>query len=192
MVSYLLDKEVDIIRKVDLKMDEQKKYDVIKKLVDTNGNKDRAALTLGLSRRQVNRLIAAYKERGKAAFVHGNRGRKPAITTPDEVRKAVVDLYRTKYYEANFTHFTELLKKHEGITLSVSAVANYLEAERILSPRVTKSKKRRVKKELERQKEAAKTKKEADKIQANIVAVENAHTRHPRCAYFGELEQMDA
>lgn len=47
MVSYLLDKEVDIIRKVDLKMDEQKKYDVIKKLVDTNGNKDRAALTLG-------------------------------------------------------------------------------------------------------------------------------------------------
>ena len=192
MVSYLLNKEVDIIRKVDLKMDEQKKYDVIKKLVDTNGNKDRAALTLGLSRRQVNRLIAAYKERGKAAFVHGNRGRKPAITTPDEVRKAVVDLYRTKYYEANFTHFTELLKKHEGITLSVSAVANYLEAERILSPRVTKSKKKRVKKELERQKEAARTKKEADKIQANIVAVENAHTRCPRCAYFGELEQMDA
>ena len=192
MVSYLLDKEVDIIRKVDLKMDEQQKYEVIKKLVDTNGNKDRAALTLGISKRQVNRLIAAYKEKGKAAFIHGNRGRKPAITTPDELRNTVVNLYRTKYYEANFTHFTELLKKHEGITLSVSAVTNFLEAEHILSPRVTKSKKKRIKKELERQKEAAKTKKEADKIQANIVAVEDAHSRRPRCAYFGELEQMDA
>ena len=34
--------EVDIIRKVMLTMNEQKKYEVIKKLVDTNGNKDRA------------------------------------------------------------------------------------------------------------------------------------------------------
>ncbi len=100
MVGYLLKKEVDIIRKVDLKMDEHQKYEVIKKLVDANGNKDRAAMTLGLSRRQVDRLIAAYKEKGKAAFVHGNRGRKPAITKPDDIRRAVVDLYRTKYYDA--------------------------------------------------------------------------------------------
>ena len=192
MVGYPPDKEVDIIRKVDLRMDEQQKYEVIKKLVDTNGNKARAALTLGISRRQVDRLIAAYKENGKAAFVHGNRGRKPAITTSEEVRNTVVDLYRTKYYEANFTHFTELLAKHEGITLSVSAVTNFLEAEHILSPRVTKAKKKRVKRELEKKKEEAKTKKEADKIQANIVAVEDAHSRRPRCAYFGELEQMDA
>ena len=192
MVGYPPDKEVDIIRKVDLRMDEQQKYEVIKKLVDTNGNKARAALTLGISRRQVDRLIAAYKENGKAAFVHGNRGRKPAITTSEEVRNTVVDLYRTKYYEANFTHFTELLAKHEGITLSVSAVTNFLEAEHILSPLATKAKKKRVKRELEKKKEEAKTKKEADKIQANIVAVEDAHSRRPRCAYFGELEQMDA
>lgn len=192
MVGYLLDKEVDIIRKVELRMEEQQKYEVIKKLVDTNGNKDRAALKLGISRRQVNRLIAAYKEKGKAAFVHGNRGRKPAITTSDEVRNTVVDLYRTKYYEANFTHFTELLEKHEGIKLSVSAVTNFLEAEHILSPRVTKAKKKRIKRELEKQKKAVRTKKEVDKIQANIVAVEDAHSRRPRCAYFGEMEQMDA
>ena len=192
MVGYLLKKEVDIIRKVDLKMDEHQKYEVIKKLVDANGNKDRAAMTLGLSRRQVDRLIAAYKEKGKAAFVHVNRGRKPAITKPDDIRRAVVDLYRTKYYEANFTHFAELLERNEGITLSVSTLTNILEAEHIFSPRVTKSKKKRVKKELERRKEAAKTKKDADEVQANIVAVEDAHSRRPRRAYFGELEQMDA
>ena len=173
-------------------MDEQKKYDIIKKLVDTQGNKDRAAVALGITRRQVNRLIIAYKEKGKAAFVHGNRGRKPAITTPDEVRRAVVDLYRTKYYEANFVHFTELLWRNEGIILSVSAVTSFLEAEHILSPHVTKAKKKRIRKELEQKKAAAGTKKEADMIQANIVAVEDAHSRRPRCAYFGELVQMDA
>ncbi len=173
-------------------MDEQKKYQVIKKLVESQGNKDRAAITLGISRRQVNRLIIAYKEKGKAAFVHGNRGRKPAITTPGKVRNTVVDLYRTKYYEANFVHFTELLQRNEGISLSVSAVTNFLEAENILSPRVTKAKKQRIKKELEQKKASAKTKKLADEIQANIVAVEDAHSRRPRCAYFGELAQMDA
>lgn len=173
-------------------MDEQQKYEVIKKLVDTNGNKDRAAITLGISRRQVDRLIASYKEKGKEAFIHGNRGRKPAITISDEVRNTVVDLYRTKYYEANFTHFAELLERNEGITLSVSTVTNFLEAEHILSPRITKSKKKRIMKALKEEKKSAKTKREADKIQANIVAVEDAHSRRPRCAYFGELEQMDA
>lgn len=181
-----------MIRRIDLNMDEQKKYEVIKKLVDSHGNKDRAAMTLGITRRQVNRLIRAYKEKGKAAFIHGNSGRKPAITIPHDVRKTVVDLYRTKYFEANFVHFTELLQRNEGISLSVSAVTNFLEAENILSPRVTKAKKKRIKKDLELKKSSAKTKQEADAIQANIVAVEDAHSRRPRCAYFGELEQMDA
>lgn len=104
----------------------------------------------------------------------------------------MVDLYRTKYFDANFTHFTELLEKHEDIKLSVSCVASFLEAENILSPRVTKAKKKRVKRQLEEAKAAAKTKREADKIQENLVAVEDAHSRRPRCAYFGELEQMDA
>ncbi|MDO4805169.1 MAG: ISNCY family transposase [Lachnospiraceae bacterium] len=173
-------------------MNEQHKYEIIKKLVESKGNKNAAALKLGITRRQVNRLIKAYKEKGKEAFVHGNRGRKPSRTTSDDVRQDVIDLYRTKYFDANFTHFTELLHEHEGIKLSVSCVASILEAENILSPRVTKAKKKRVKKQLEVEKEAARTRKEAEKIQENIVAVEDAHSRRPRSAYFGELEQMDA
>ncbi len=173
-------------------MDEQRKYEVIKKLVDENGNKDRAAMTLGLSKRQINRLAKAYKEKGKEAFVHGNRGRKPATTIPEEKRKAVVDLYRTKYYDANFTHFTELLASHEQIHISPSAVASILESEYILSPKVTRAKKKRLKEALLQKKETAATPREAGAIQKNLVAIEDAHPRRPRCAYFGELIQMDA
>ena len=180
------------IRRIDLTMDEQRKYEVIKKLVDKEGNKNRAALTLGISKRHVNRLIKAYKEKGKAAFIHGNRGRKPATSTPDNIRQDVLDLYRTKYFEANFAHFTELLDRQEGIKLSVSCVTTILESENILSPRVTKQKKKRIKRQLEEAKKAAKTNKETEKIHENLVAVEDAHSRRPRCAYFGEMEQMDA
>ena len=72
-------------------MDEQHKYEIIKRVVETNSNKNVAALSLGVTKRQINRLIKAYKEKGKAAFVHGNRGRKPATTKPDKIRQDVVD-----------------------------------------------------------------------------------------------------
>ena len=35
----------------------EKKYEVIKELIDHNGNKNRANKKLGISRRQINRLI---------------------------------------------------------------------------------------------------------------------------------------
>ena len=174
-------------------MDEQKKYEVIKALADhPNGNKDRAALTLGCTKRHINRMLAGYRREGKAFCVHGNRGRKPATTIPEETRNTVVDLYRNKYYQANFRHYTELLEERENIRISPSSVAKILEAESILSPRVTKARKKRIKKELLIKKENASSKKEADAIQANLVAVEDAHSRRPRCAYFGEMQQMDA
>ena len=47
------------MRKVELRMNEQNKYEIIKKLVDTNGNKKRAANRLGCTVRTINRLIGA-------------------------------------------------------------------------------------------------------------------------------------
>ena len=51
----------------------------------------------------------------------------------------VVDLYLNKYYHANLTHCTELLKSMEGISLSSSTVTSVLEEQFILSPMVTKA-----------------------------------------------------
>ena len=65
--------------KVELRMNEEYKYKIIKKLVETNGNKQRAAVTLKRSIRQIDRMIAGYKEYGKEFFVHGNRDRKPKL-----------------------------------------------------------------------------------------------------------------
>ena len=103
-------------------MNELKKYEVIKALADhPNGNKERAALTLGCSKRHINRMLAGYHKEGKTFFVHGNRGHKPATTIPDETRNTIVALYLNKYYNANFQHFTELLDEREGIHLSASS-----------------------------------------------------------------------
>ena len=175
-------------------MNEQKKYEVIKSLADhpDTANKDRAALILGCTKRHINRMLQGYSRSGKDFFIHGNRGKKPATTISIEIRQKVIDLYRNKYFEANFEHYTELLKKNEDISISASSVMSILESEYILSPKATKAKRRRIKQKLKEQKKAAKTKKELSSIQANLVSVDNAHSRRPRCAYFGELQQMDA
>lgn len=54
------------MRKVNLRMKESNKYEIIKELVDHGGNKKRVAHKLDLTVRQVNRLIKIYKEKGKS------------------------------------------------------------------------------------------------------------------------------
>lgn len=184
--------EVEKIRKVILNMDENQKYEIIKKLVDTNGNKKTAALKIGCTVRHINRLIKGYKEKGKAFFIHGNQGRQPTITIPEERKQLILDFYRTKYYDCNLTHFSELLKEREQISVSVSTISSILRKEFILSPMANRSSRKAVKKELKALQSKTKSKKVADAIQSSILDLEDSHPRRPRCAYFGEMLQMDA
>ena len=102
-----------IMRKVILRMNEQYNYDVIKKLVDSNGNKMNAAIKLDCSLCTIDRLINKYKLEGKSGFVHKNRGRRPSTTFPFDTKSTVIDLYKTKYFNAKPAHFSQLLLKHE-------------------------------------------------------------------------------
>ena len=99
------------MRKVELRMKEKNKYEVIKELVDHNGNKNRAAITLGISKRQVNRLINIYKERGKEGFVHGNRNKIPVKALNKSLSEDIILLYNNKYQGWNFNHFKDFLEK---------------------------------------------------------------------------------
>lgn len=173
-------------------MDENLKYEVIKTLVDKNGNKNAASVKLGCSRRQINRLIKGYQEIGKAFFIHGNQGRQPAITIPLEIKQLVVDLYRTKYYNSNLTHYRELLQEYEKIKVSVSTIASILRKEYILSPKATRHSKKSLKMELKALQETKLSRKKEALILNSILSLDEAHPRRPRCAYFGELLQMDA
>ena len=184
--------EVDIIRKVILTMNEQKKYEVIKKLVDTNGNKDRAAIELGCTRRTVDRLIKAYRERGKAAFSHGNKGRSPAHTRPDDIRQQIPLLYENKYFDTNIRHFTELLAKNDGITISEGTARTILLEKGILSPKAQRSTRKALKEKLQAEMRTASTKKSRSDAAHKMLLADDPHPRRPRCQFAGEMIQMDA
>ena len=180
------------MRKVELNMTENNKYTIIKKLVDTGGNKAAAAMRIGCTQRHINRMIQGYKEQGKEFFLHGNSGRIPAIAFSEEKRKNIIDLYNTKYDGANLTHYAELLLRNENIKVSPEAIRTLLLTQYTLSPKAKKVTKRRVRKELKDKLKITSSKKENNIISCAIVDIDMAHPRRPRCANFGEMIQMDA
>src|SRR5512137_190078 len=85
-----------------------------------------AARSLGLSERQVRRLLAAYRQEGAAAVVHGNRGRTPTNALTPDVRQTILDLARTTYIGFNQTHFTEKLYTDHDLAVSRATVQRVL------------------------------------------------------------------
>ncbi len=124
--------------------------------------------------------------------MHGNHSRTPVNKLSKDIKDSIVDLYQNKYFDAKIKNFTELLATNENIRVSLSTIHDTLMAQTILSPKAHKSTKRRVRNELEAAKKNTVSKKEIKKLSEKIVALEDSHPRRPRCAYMGELLQMDA
>lgn len=182
------------MRKVDLRMNEQYKYEVIKSLVDHNGNKKAAAVKLKCTLRTVNRLINNYKANGKEAFVHGNRNRKPATTFPEETKRKIVDLYINTYPDANLRHFSEIVKEDLGITVSDTTINSWLRDENVLSPKARKKTKTELRKKLKAALDESTSDKQSNELKEKIETLDRSmvHPRRSRSKYMGELLQMDA
>lgn len=128
---------------------EQKRLMVLNKIERGETEAGEAAVVLGLSLRQVRRLLARYRRDGAAALAHGNRGRLPAHRVSTAVRERVVALARDpRYAGCNHTHFTELLagKPHE-LVLSRPSVRRILLAAAMPSPRRRRAPKHRSRRE---------------------------------------------
>ena len=181
------------MRKVNLRMKEQKKYEVIKELVDHNGNKKRAQEKLGLTDRQIRRLINTYKEKGKSGFVHGNRSKKPVNSLDKTISDTIILLYTTKYQGFNFKHFQEYLEIEENIKVSYTCLYTTLMNAGITSPRIRKATKHRLaKQKLENENKLKnKSEKEIEIIVNHEVALEDSHPRGEKPKYFGEVIEMD-
>ena len=167
---------------------------LIKELVNHNGNKKRASKKLGISIRQVNRLIIIYKEKGKSGFIHGNRGRIPSKALDKSISEDIILLYKSKYQEFNFTHFKEYLEEEENIKVSYKFIYNTLTNAGILSPKARKKTKKEFKKKQllkENKINIAISDEQIDSIVSHEITLEDSHPRGEKPKYFGELIEQD-
>ena len=94
-----------------------------------------AAKRLGLSVRQVKRLLRRYRERGAAGLVSGHRGRRPNNALAASLRTAVVALLRERYADFGPTLACEKLVEQHGYTVSVETLRQWMIAEGLWRPR---------------------------------------------------------
>lgn len=182
------------MKEVKLRMNEELKYKTIKEVVDHKLSKERASLILGISIRQVNRLVIIYKEKGKSGFVHGNRSKKPANTLDKSISNDIILLYKTKYQDWNFYHFKEFLEEFENIKVSYDFIYKTLTNEGIISPKARKKTKRHFKKQQllnEKKINIDMSEEQINIIVNHELALEDSHPRGEKPKYFGEIIEQD-
>ncbi len=103
-----------------------KRMKVLERIESKVMSTEEGAESLGITSRQLRRLKKKYAEKGASGLVHGNSGRRASHALPEELKTKVLELHQEKYYDSNYTHYSELLKEQEGIKLSASSIGRIL------------------------------------------------------------------
>jgi len=111
---------------VKLTLNQVQRYETCKALLEGRLTTDEAALALGLSPRQVQRLKRRLVANGPRGLIHGNTARPPANKTPDQLKQQVLDLATTTYAHVNFSHLADLLAEEHAIFLSDETLRRWL------------------------------------------------------------------
>src|SRR3990170_5902338 len=112
------------------------RYQVIRGTIDRKISNSKAATLLGISRRQVIRIKNKVRRFDFKGIVHGNRGRRAKLAISNEKKETILNLYQSRYYGFNVTHFGEFLKEVHGIHVSRETIRRLL----LISGLRTKSK----------------------------------------------------
>ena len=94
------------------------RLEVMQKLLDKRMGQKEAAGMLGVSVRQVKRLLRGYRDSGAKGLVSKRRGRASNNRLPEEKRQRVLDLLRSKYRGFGPTLAREKLVEMEGLQIS--------------------------------------------------------------------------
>lgn len=189
MIQTLHEKEIT------LTTEQEYKYNIIQEVKNNQKTKQRAASLLNVSIRHINRLLIVLETEGCSGFIHKNTGKSPKNKKKKELEEQIIRLYKEKYYDSNFTHFTELLNEIERIKVSRTYVANTLSKALITSPKANRNTKKDMKKkikELEKQRNIPSSQKENKINDIPSLSHSTIHPSRPRKKYFGELIQLDA
>jgi len=88
-----------------------------------------AGRLLGLSERQVRRVLRRYERQGDAGLVHRWRGRRSNRKTPEAVRRRAVACLRRDYGDFGPTLAAEKLQERDQLVVSRETVRQWLMAE---------------------------------------------------------------
>lgn len=114
---------------------EAERITVMDNLIAKRIKQKHAGYQLGISVRQIQRLIKRYRIAGAKGLIHKNRGRVSNRLLPEEKRKQIVNLIKTNYPDFGPTLACEKLLERNGIKCSSETVRKIMTEEGLWNPR---------------------------------------------------------
>jgi transposase len=127
---------------ITLTSEELMRVQVAQRVLDGSLSLAGAALSLGLSTRQVKRLTRRLREQGAAAFSSPKRSRPPNNAFDPAIRERVLELFRTIYAGFGPTLLAEKLLEREQISINRETLRQWLIEAKMHRPRRRRQKPR--------------------------------------------------
>ena len=109
-----------------MKQRELKRLHIVRKILEKTVKQVEAASLLGLSGRQIRRVVARVKEEGNKGIIHKSRGQPSNRKLPDALKSKVIKLCQTKYKGFGPTLANEKLFEIDKIKLGGQTLRNWL------------------------------------------------------------------
>ena len=97
---------------------EWKKLGIIEKVIEREMTQKKAASLIGLSVRQVKRIVKRVRQEGMHGIIHRLKGKPSGRRIPEQLKKEVISLYQETYSGFGPTLFQEKLLERDGIKIS--------------------------------------------------------------------------
>ncbi len=158
---------------------EAKRLHVIHQALDRKITQVAAASVLGLSDRQLRRLLKRIRTEGDDGICHRSRGRSSNNRIPPKIKGRALKLFKREYADFNLVHATEKLSEVHGISLSDETLRLWLKEAEI------PYQKRRVKRHRQRRERKA--------CFGEMIQLDGSHHdwfegRGPRCVLMGYID----
>jgi len=109
--------------------EELRRISVVNKAIGRLMSQKKAAEVIGVSERQVRRLIKRVKEEGDPGIIHKSRGKSGNRKIDNKVRGKVIEFYKEKYWGFGPTFGSEKLYEIDGIRINRETLRLWLVGE---------------------------------------------------------------
>lgn len=102
------------------------RYDIINRVIEKRLTQPKAASMLGLSVRQIRRLMRSVEAKGASGLVSKRRGRPSNNQVPSNIKEAAITLIKERYSDFRPTFASEKLAELHDIRISAETIRRWM------------------------------------------------------------------
>ena len=107
---------------VTMSKQELSRLEIVQKVTEKHLSQVQAASILGISARQVHRLVKAFEQEGPEGLISKHRGKPSNYQLPHEIKKSAIRIITEQYHDFGPTLAAEKLLENHRISLSVETI----------------------------------------------------------------------